>query len=321
MSIFNVIGMIPKGGKYAKSVVNFVRRAPEHWPKFKEAIKQIDDLLKQGKLKLDGKQRTIFETNKNILKNHEKVTKKVELPPSVKKEFPPFNVSKEDFTKGWKPTLYERSNLRNVYKDLDPPKRLYTKEMEAIDEELDALAFGGEKYEGLSSVEKAAIFKKLQAEMKNLIKVAKENDPTKLSLSQLNKKSQNLQKRIREIADNPNIKGTVYEGPKKDMIAAIYDSENAALTNARQVITKRNSELKYGTKYPVLDPENNSFIILRLDESGNPVKISRFTGRFSATKDKKTGELTSEKAPPIMIRGMLKRISLEKKGKKFFMKR
>ena len=64
MSIFNVIGMIPKGGKYAKSVVNFVRKAPENWGKFKEAIKQIDDLLKIGKLKLDGKQKTIFETNK-----------------------------------------------------------------------------------------------------------------------------------------------------------------------------------------------------------------------------------------------------------------
>ena len=99
MSIINVIGMIPKGGKYAKSVVNFVRKAPEHWPKFKEAIKQIDDLLKIGKLKLDGKQKTIFETNKNILKNHEKVTKKeVKVLPSVTKKYPPFNVSKEDFT-------------------------------------------------------------------------------------------------------------------------------------------------------------------------------------------------------------------------------
>ena len=93
MSIINVIGMIPKGGKYAKSVVNFVRKAPEHWPKFKEAIKQIDDLLKQGKLKLDGKQKTIFETNKNILKNHEKVTKKVEIQAPVKKP--------EDYFKGF----------------------------------------------------------------------------------------------------------------------------------------------------------------------------------------------------------------------------
>ena len=198
--IFNVIGMIPKGGKYAKSAVNFVRKAPEHWPKFKEAIKQIDDLLKIGKLKLDGKQRTIFETNKNILKNHEKVTKKVELPPSVKKEYPAFNTSKEDFTKGWKPTVIERQNLRKIYKDkLNPPERLYTKEMEAIDEELNELMlYGSSKYSHLSEGEKAKIFKKLQEEMQKLIKVAKENDPTKLSLSQINKRSQDLQKRIRK---------------------------------------------------------------------------------------------------------------------------
>ena len=42
------------------------------------------------------------------------------------------------------------------------------------------------------------------------------------------------------------------------------------LRDARQVITKRNSELKYGKKYPVLDPENNAFIITGLDSSGNP---------------------------------------------------
>ena len=134
--ITQIIGMIPRGGKFAKSVVNFVHKAPKSWEKFKSAIQQIDDILKEGKLRLDGKQKTIFESNKNILKNHEKVTKKVEVPPSVKKEFPAFNTSKEDFTKGWKPTLHERSNLRNVYKDVDPPTRLYTKEMEKIDEEL-----------------------------------------------------------------------------------------------------------------------------------------------------------------------------------------
>ena len=41
--------------------------AVKDWKKFKEAVTQIDDLLKQGKLKLDGKQKTIFESNKNIL--------------------------------------------------------------------------------------------------------------------------------------------------------------------------------------------------------------------------------------------------------------
>ena len=311
--------MIPKGGRFAKSVVNFVHKTPQNWEKFKSAIQQIDDILKQKKLRLDGKQKTIFESNKNILKNHEKVTKKVEVPPSVKKEFPAFNTSKKDFTKGWIPTLYERSNLRNIYKDkLNPPERLYTKEMEKIDEELDALAFGSEKYEKLSSVEKAAIFKKLQTEMKNLIKVAKENDPTKLSLSQINKKSQNLQKRIREIADNPDIKGTVTEGPKRDMIKALYDSENAALTNARQVITKKNSELKYGKKYPVLDPENDAFIVLGLDSSGNPIKISRFTGKFSATKDKTTGELTSGEGTSFYDKWNAETNQMRKKGEEVF---
>ena len=67
----------------------------------------------------------------------------------------------------------ERSQARNIYKDLDPPKAKYTKEMEAIDEELDALAFGGAKYEHLSVAEKAKEFKNLQAEMKKLIDAAK----------------------------------------------------------------------------------------------------------------------------------------------------
>ena len=31
---------------------------------------------------------------------------------------------------------------------------------------------------------------------------------------------------------------------------------------------------------------------MRLDERGNPIKMSRFIGRFSALKDPKTGELT-----------------------------
>ena len=48
------------------------------------------------------------------------------------------------------------------------------------------------------------------------------------------------------------------------------------------LITKKNSELKYGKKYPVLDPENDAFIITGLDEVGNPNKMSRFIGKFSA---------------------------------------
>ena len=99
MGIETILGMIPKGGRYAKSVVNFNHKAPKSWPEFKAAIQQIIDLLKIKRLRLDGKQKTIFETNKNILKNHEKVTKKVDVPPSSKKEFPPFNVSKTDPSK------------------------------------------------------------------------------------------------------------------------------------------------------------------------------------------------------------------------------
>jgi len=315
--ITQIIGMIPRGGKFAKSVVNAIHKAPKNWNQLKNAIRQIEDLLKQGKLKLDGKQKTIFESNKNILKNHEKVTKKVEVPPSVKKEFPAFNTSKEDFTKGWKPTLYERSNLRNVYKELDPPPSQYTKEMEVIDEELDALVFGGDKYRNWSEVEKAKLFKKLQADMQKLIKVAKENDPTKLSLSQINKKSQDIQKRIREIADNPNIKGTVTEGPKRDMIKVIAE-ERTPLDEARKALTKRNSELKYGKKYPVLDPENKSFVVIGLDEFGHPIKMSRFTGKFSATKDKTTGELTSAEGTSFYDKWNSKTGKLRKEGDEVF---
>jgi len=300
--------MIPKGGKFAKSVVNFVHQVPQNWGKFKSAIQQIDDLLKQGKLKLDGKQKTNFESNKNILKIHEKVTKKVEVPPPVKKD--PFL--------GWKPTLVERSKARDIYQELAPPKVKYTKEMEKIDEELDALAFGGEKYRLSSEAEKIKKFKSLQTEMEKLIKAGKEEDLTTLSLSKINKKSQNLQKRIREIADNPNIKGTVTEGPKADMIKALYDSENAALTKARHVITKRNSEFKYGKKYPVLDPENDMFIVLGLDERGNPIKISRTIGKFSATKDKTTGELTSAEGTSFYDKWNAKTGTLRKEGEEVF---
>ena len=279
--ITQIIAMVPRGGKFAKSVVNFVHKAPANWEKFKSALQQMEGILKQGKLRLDGKQKTIFESNKNILKNHETVTKKkVQVPP----------VKKEDAFKGFTPSLVERSKARAIYTEMVPPASKYTKEMEKIDEELDALAFGGDKYRTWSEGEKAKLFKKLQANMKKLIDGIKKDDLTTLSLSQLNKKSQNLQKRIREISENPNIKGTVTEGPKADIIKALYDSEHSALTNARKVITKRNSELKYGKKYPVLDPENNAFVIVGLDTSGNPMKMSRFVGKFSASPDKTTGK-------------------------------
>jgi len=334
MGIETIIGMIPRGGKFAKSVVNFVHKANQNWPKLKTAIQQIDDLLKQGKLRLDGKQKTIFESNKNILKNHEKVQKSVfKNPPYKSKEFPPFNVSKEDYTKGWKPTLVERIGarkkessdaLRKFSKEWEAvqkesKKSPYTKKMEVIDEELDELlSYQKGKYQYLHSSQKEALYEKLQADMKKLLDATKKEDLTTLSLSQLNKKSQDLQKRIREIADNPNIKGTVSEGPKKDMIAAIYDSENAALTKARYALTRKNSELKYGKKYPVLDPENDTFIVLGLDEFGHPNKISRFTGKFSATKDKTTGELTSSDGTSFWDTWDPKKNQMRKKGEEVF---
>ena len=291
MGIETIIGMIPKGGRYAKSVVNFVHKTVDDWPKFQSALKQITDLLKIGKLRLDGKQKTIFETNKNILKNHEKVTKEVEVPSSVTKKYPPFNVSKEDFTKGWTPTLVERSKARNIYKELEPPKEKYTAEMEAIDEELDALHFG-DKYDHLSQAEKAKEFKNLQAKMKKLIDAAMKEDLTTLSLSEINKKTHAIQKRIREIANNPDIKGTVHKGPKRDMIEAISKSERKGLDDARTIIKRNKNLKKYGNTFPRLDPDNDMFIIFGLDSSGNPMKISRMTGRFGATKDWKTGDLT-----------------------------
>ena len=114
MGIETLLMMIPKGGKYAKSVVNFVNKAPQNWKKFKAAIEQIEGYLKKGNLKLDGKQKTIFETNKNILKNYEKVTKdafaQYDKAVKAKKDF--IDKSREtinELFKGWTPTLVERS--------------------------------------------------------------------------------------------------------------------------------------------------------------------------------------------------------------------
>ena len=199
--------MIPKGGRFANSVVNKVHTAVKDWKKFKEAIAQIDDLVTKGKVKLQGKQKTIFESNKNLLKNHEKVTKKVELPPSVKKEYPPFNVSKEDFTKGWKPTLIEpdKNWKPGIYENIKnlPP---YTKEMEKIDNLLSDI----NAMRGLSKAEKAALESNLQDRMSALIdKGRKEFDFSKLSLGEVNKRLQGIQTRIREVAHNPNIPGDV----------------------------------------------------------------------------------------------------------------
>ena len=205
--ILDLLIMIPKGGKYAKSVVNFVHKAPKNWVKFKAEIEMFLNLLKGGKLKLHGKQKTNLEANKNILKTREKVIK--DAGAHMKQEFASYTKTKEDPFKGWTPSVVKEGKKF-------PPEKKYTKEMDAIDEELNELMSYG-KYDHLSEGEKAAIFKKLQTRMNDLIKAGTKEDLTKLSLSQINKRSQSLQKRIREISDNPNIKGTVSEGPKRDI--------------------------------------------------------------------------------------------------------
>ncbi len=50
--ILDLLIMIPKGGKYAKSVVNFVHKVPKNWVKFKSEIEMVLNLLKGGKLRL-----------------------------------------------------------------------------------------------------------------------------------------------------------------------------------------------------------------------------------------------------------------------------
>ena len=245
--------MIPKGGKFANAVVNRVHSSVKDWKKFKEAITQIDDLVKNKKLQLDGKQKTIFESNKNILKNHEKTLGKKEGVEGLFKKKKP-----EDPFKGWKPSVYE--NQQNL-----PP---YTKEMEKIDNLLTDI----NAMRGLSKTEKAALETNLQNKMSTLIdKGRKEFDFSKLSLGEVNKRLQGIQTRIREVADNPNIPGDVYKGPKKDLIAAIYDTERPSLWAARNKLTKdkttgeltRKEGMSFWDKW---DPKKN-----RMREDGKEV--------------------------------------------------
>ena len=76
------------------------------------------------------------------------------------------------------------------------------------------------------------------------------------------------------------------------MIDAIYKSESKALSNARNIIKRKNAKKKYGDKFPRLDPENDAFIITGLMKQETQCKVGRFTGRFGATKNPITGELT-----------------------------
>ena len=322
--IHTVIGMIPKGGKFANAVVNKVHTAVKDWKKFKEAITQIDDLLKNKKLQLDGKQKTIFESNKNILKNHEKVIKDQDT--FLKKTHDEFTSSgkegveglfkkkkPEDYFKGWKPTIVEpvknwRPGLYENQQNLPP----YTKEMEKIDNLLTDI----NAMRGLSKTEKAALESNLKDQMSFLIdKGRKEFDFSKLSLGEIQKRLQGIQTRIREIADNPNIPGDVYKGPKKDLIAAIYDTERPSLWAARNKLIKENNLKKYGNKFPTLDPENNMMIVVGLDETGHPIKVGRTIGRFSATQNKKTGELTRKEGTSFWDKWDPKKNKMREDGK------
>ena len=169
---------------------------------------------------------------------------------------------------------------------------------------------------GLSKTEKAALESNLKDQMSFLIdKGRKEFDFSKLSLGEIQKRLQGIQTRIREIADNPNIPGDVYKGPKKDLIAAIYDTERPSLWAARNKLIKENNLKKYGNKFPTLDPENNMMIVIGLDETGHPIKVGRTIGRFSATQNKKTGELTRKEGTSFWDKWDPKKNKMREDGK------
>ena len=76
--------------------------------------------------------------------------------------------------------------------------------------------------------------------------------------------------------------------------------------------------LKYGKKFPRLDPENDAWIIFGIDEAGNPMKMSRFTGKFSATKDPKTGGLTKNDGTSFYDTWDPKKNEMRKQGQEVF---
>ena len=316
--------MIPKGGKYAKSVVNALHKAPKNWEKFKAAIQQIENFLKNNKLKLDGKQKTIFESNKNILENHERIVGSIDVKLGG-------NIPNKRGEARWIINELRRRGDMNLPADkAELWKNNRIDPLVLFEEYLGTAAT--KKLPGEGEVSSAKKYLKYLDEAKDIagkgithpdfqretiFQTKGGEDFTKLSLSQLNKKSHDLQKRIREIIDNPDIKGTVTEGPKSDLINAMYESENAVLTNARHIIKRNNNLKKYGNIFPRLDPENNAFIILRLDETGAPVKIGRFTGKFSGTKDK-TGDLTRKEGTSYYDKWNSETGKLREEGKEIF---
>jgi hypothetical protein len=139
-------------------------------------------------------------------------------------------------------------------------------------------------------------------------------DYSKFTLAKLNKRSHEVQGEIRKIADNKDIPGTVWQGPKADLIKALHDSEVKKIQDARAIITRQDSMKRYGNIYPRLDPDNDAMIILGLDERGNPIKMGRFIGKFSATKHAETGELTRKEGTSFYDRWDSKKNRLRKVG-------
>ena len=68
----------------------------------------------------------------------------------------------------------------------------------------------------------------------------------------------------------------------------------------------------------VLDPENDMFIVLGLDERSNPIRIGRTIGRFSASKDWKTGDLTRKEGTSFYDKWNAETGTLRKEGEEVF---
>ena len=358
MGIEKIITMIPTGGKYAKSVVNMIYKAPKSWPELKTAIEQIQKFLKVGKVKLSGKQQTIFETNLNILKNHEKVAGTVETAETaslarakkaadewIGKTFPKRNSTKAAKIKKYGTHVEnKRGEARWILEKameegnivLSSSKRKLWKENRIDPLELFEEYFGiaaTRHLPGVGEQSSAAQYYKFLNKARDvsgkgphdmdfmketIFDVKGGEDYSKFTLGKLNKRSHEVQNEIRKIADNKDIPGTVWQGPKADLIKALHDSEVKKIQDARAIITRQDSLKKYGNKFPRLDPDNDAMIIMGIDERGNPIKIGRFQGRFSAAKDPKTGELTRKEGTSFYDTWDLKKNRLRKEGDEVF---
>ena len=352
--IHTVIMMIPKGGKYAKSVVNMIYKAPKSWPELKTAIEQIQKFLKVGKVKLSGKQKTIFETNQNILKNHEKVAGPVKLkepdaaarakkamdkwigdtfpkgtsPKAAKLEKYGIDIENKRGEARW--ILTEAVKEGNIYITNKNTKFLKENRIDPLELFEEHFGIAATRHlPGVGEQSSAAQYYKFLNKARDvsgkgphdmdfmketIFDVKGGEDYSKFTLGKLNKRSHEVQNEIRKIADNKNIPGTVTDGPKADLIKALHDSEVKKIQDARAIITRQDSLKKYGNKFPRLDPDNDAMIILGLDERGNPIKMGRFIGKFSATKHAETGELTRKEGTSFYDRWDSKKNRLRKVG-------